>query len=220
MKTKIIPSINVKSFSELKEKIDLLKKIVKFFHLDVAKKKFTGYQTWANPNDLDKIDLGVSFEVHLMTDLDLKTALKWNKKNVFRFILHPESSNNFDQVLPIFKKTNKEVFLAWSPKIKFDLIEKYLSIIDGILILSVVPGKSGQEFLKSSYQRLLKIKKYIRKDQRLIVDGGINEKNIKRIVNFHPNYIIMASALYKKPNPEKAYKYFSTLINNFLFTNK
>jgi len=56
MKTKIIPAINAKTFEEIKEKINLLKDLTNHFHLDVASLEFTGYQTWQNSEDLNRLN--------------------------------------------------------------------------------------------------------------------------------------------------------------------
>jgi ribulose-phosphate 3-epimerase len=153
MKTKIIPAINSQTFEEIKEKINLLKDLTNHFHLDVASLEFTGYQTWQNPEDLTKIE-NSTFDLHLMLSLKPQEILKWAKENIKTLILHLEASQNPDGLLKMAKKTKKKIFLAWSPDVEFDFIKKYLNYIDGVLILGVKPGKSGQKFLEETYERI------------------------------------------------------------------
>ena len=234
MKTKIIPAINAQSFEEIKEKISLLKDLVKHFHLDVASLEFTGYQTWQNPEDLDKMQTNadstqtdaendirvnpfnnprlsayknkITLDLHLMLSLKPQEILKWNKENVKTFILHLEASPNPDGLLKMAKKTRKKIFVAWSPKVEFEFIKKYLNYVDGVLILGVNPGKAGQKFLETTYERIEKINSLRNSASlKLMIDGGVNEENFDKILNYKPNFIVMASAIYKSNNPREAY---------------
>jgi ribulose-phosphate 3-epimerase len=208
MKTKIIPAINAQNFEEIKEKIELLKNFVNHFHLDVAEKNFTGYQTWQNYYDLDRLEKNLVFDLHLMISLKPQEILKWAKENVKRLILHLEASQNPDGLLKIAKKTKKEIFLAWSPEVEFNnFLEKYSRFIDGVLILGVKPGKAGQSFLAETYQRIEFFKEKTKnlKKLKLMIDGGVNKENFQKILSYQPDFIIMASAIYNTQNPAKSY---------------
>jgi len=222
MKTKIIPAINAQSFEEIKEKINILRDLVQNFHLDVASLDFTGYQTWQNYYDLDRVEKNLIFDLHLMISLTPQEILKWAKESVKRLILHLEASKNPDGLLKMAKKTKKEIFLAWSPGVEFEFIKKYLIFANGILILGVNPGRAGQKFLEETYNRIKKINSLrssasaLRKSAslKLMIDGGINEENFDKILNYKPDFIIMASAIYKSENPIQTYLKFAKKIQN------
>ncbi len=212
MKTKIIPAINAQSFEEIKEKINILKDLVRNFHLDVASLEFTGYQTWQNYYDLDRVEKNLIFDLHLMISLTPQEILKWTKESVKRLILHLEASQNPDGLLKMAKKTKKEIFLAWSPGVEFEFIKKYLIFVNGILILGVNPGKSGQKFLPQTLERIDFIKNFLKPKQKIMVDGGLNKENIKDIIKRGVDFIVMASAIYNQPNPKEEYLNFIKLI--------
>jgi len=217
MKTKIIPAINAKTFEEIKEKINLLKDLTNHFHLDVASLEFTGYQTWQNSEDLSKINLKIIFDLHLMISLKPQEILKWAKENVKTLILHLEASQNPDGLLKMAKKTKKKIFLAWSPNVKFEFIKKYLRYINGVLVLGVIPGRSGQKFLEETYERIKFINKEREKNKikiKLMIDGGVNKENFDKILSFNIDYIVMASAIYSGDEPKKNYLFFSKKIKN------
>jgi len=211
MKTKIIPAINAQNFEEIKEKIELLKNLVNHFHLDVAEKNFTGYQTWQNYYDLYRLEKNLTFDLHLMISLKPQEVLKWTKENVKRLILHLEASQNPDGLFKMAKKTKKEIFLAWSPDVEFNFLEKYLSFSNGVLILGVKPGKAGQSFLEETYQRIEFFKNITRsnaeknKKLKLMIDGGVNKENFQKILTYQPDFIVMASAIYNTQDPAKSY---------------
>jgi len=212
MKTKIIPAINAQSFEEIKEKINILRDLVQNFHLDVASLDFTGYQTWQNYYDLDRVEKNLIFDLHLMISLTPQEILKWAKESVKRLILHLEASKNPDGLLKMAKKTKKEIFLAWSPGVEFEFIKKYLIFANGILILGVNPGKSGQKFLPQTLERIDFIKNFLKPKQKIMVDGGLNKENIKDIIKRGVDFIVMASAIYNQPNPKEEYLNFIKLI--------
>ena len=214
MKTKIIPAINAQTFQEIKEKINLLKDLTNHFHLDVAGLEFTGYQTWQNSEDLTKIE-NSTFDLHIMLSLKPQEILKWAKENVKTLILHLEASQNPDGLLKIAKKTKKKIFIAWSPDVEFDFIKKYLNYVDGVLILGVRPGRAGQKFLEETYERIENLKSKIQKRKlKLMIDGGVNEENFKKILSYEPDFIVMASAIYNSENPKEKYLWFLNQIKN------
>jgi ribulose-phosphate 3-epimerase len=226
MKTKIIPAINAQTFEEIKEKINLLKDLTNHFHLDVASLEFTGYQTWQNPEDLTKIE-NSTFDLHLMLFLKPQEILKWAKENVKTLILHLEASQNPDGLLKMAKKTKKKIFIAWSPDVEFDFIKKYLKYVDGVLILGVRPGRAGQKFLEETYSRIEQIladntdENYPYKSVlnphrsvKIMIDGGVNEENFKKILSYEPDFIVMASAIYNSENPKEKYLWFLSQIKN------
>lgn len=214
MKTKIIPAINAQSFEEIKEKINLLKSLTNHFHLDIAGFDFTGYQTWQKIEDLDKLDLNLELDLHLMLSLNPQEIFKYAKEKVKTLILHLEASQNPDALLRFSKKTKKKIFLAWSPNADFEFIQKYLNYVDGVLVLGVNPGRAGQKFLETSYERIQLIKEKLSSKQKLMIDGGVNQENFQKILEFKPDFVVMASALYNSENPVQTYQWFLSQIKN------
>lgn len=216
MSIKLVPSINVSNLNDLKEKINILKDLTNYFHLDIAKKEFTGnYETWSNPAYLDLINEELLFDLHLMIYLRPQEILKWSKPNIKNFIVHLEVCSNFDALLKICKKLKKKIFVVWSPDINFEMIEKYLNYINGLLILGVKPGKSGQELIAETYMRLdfiknLKLSRNLKLE--IMVDGGINTDNLKKICQYLPDFIIMGNSIYGQSDPQKAFLELNSLI--------
>ena len=62
----------------------------------------------------------------------------------------------------------------------------YLALIDLVLIMSVEPGRGGQEFIPSSVSRLqelLQIRKENHLSFKIEMDGGINKDTIGLVPN-------------------------------------
>ena len=70
--------------------------------------------------------------------------------------------------------------LAINPNTNIDALEPYISNIDLILVMSVMPGYGGQLFIGDSYRKLEYLKNEY-KDITISVDGGINQDNIYKL---------------------------------------
>jgi len=209
---KILPAINTENFDEAKNRINLLKDLTKEFHIDISSLDFSNYQTWQNPKDIDRLEEDLRLHLHLMIRLKPQEILKWDNKRVKSFILHLEGTNLPDALIKFSKKTKKNLFIAWSPKIEKEFIERYIKFVDGILVLGVEPGKSGQEILEDTFERIKIAKNILNNKQKLIVDGGINEENFEEIKKFEPDIIVLGSAIFDKENPREEYLKFSKLV--------
>lgn len=208
---KILPAINTKTFEEVKEKINILKDLTKEFHIDISSLEFANYETWNNPKELDRLETDIKIHLHLMIKLKPQEILKWNNSRIKSFFLHIESTNLPDAFIRLAKKTKKELFIVWSKNVEKELIKKYVKFFNGILVLCVDPGKSGQEINKNSYQRIEIAKGMLNENQKLGVDGGINEENFRIIKNFKPHIIVIGSAIFDTKNPKDSYLKFLNL---------
>lgn len=214
---KIVPSINTENFGEAKRRIESLKALTAEFHIDISSLDFTDYQTWQNPKELERLDENLKLHVHLMVQLKPQEILKWNNERIKILILHFEGCNLPFALLKFAKKLKKEIIIAWSPHIETEFIKEFLSYVNGILILGVHPGKSGQSLLENTFSRLenaIKFKEQYKNLKKILVDGGINEENLKIFLNYKNSidYIIIGNAIFSKENPIQAYKYFLSII--------
>ena len=205
---KIIPALNVKSKDEFYEKINLLYPKVKHFHFDLAKEDFCSYSTW---QDLDKIDFNfkISFDIHLMTYLLPIEVFRWDKSYIKRIFVHQDSSN-LDAVIKVVKKIKKKIYIALRPDENVLDFKKYVNFIDGFLILGVDPGPSGQILKNSALENLNILKKEF-KNVKFGFDGGVRKDNIKEILKFNPEFIVIGSSIFNEKDPLKAYLEFSNL---------
>ena len=65
-------------------------------------------------------------------------------------------------------------------------IEKYLNLVDEVLVLTVNPGRGGQKMLDSVLYKvdlLIKMRKEKKYKFKIIVDGGVNDETIDKVRN-------------------------------------
>jgi ribulose-phosphate 3-epimerase len=121
------------------------------------------------------------------------------------FLFHFEIDKKLIDLIKEIKKFKKQVGIAINPETNINEITPYLNEIDLILVMSVNPGWSGQEFLKSSIDKINQLAQYKKKYDFLIdIDGGINLINAKLLNN--TDILTSSSTILKAENPNKIIK--------------
>lgn len=150
-------------------------------HFDVMDGEFTENKT-VNPSDISFGYLTPKIDVHLMV-LDVPKYVDMiSVFNPIYITFHVEIGNTLENINYI-KSCGYKVGIAINPGTDFKLIYPFLDVIDLVLVMSVKAGASGQAFIDIS-DRIEELCKY-REDNGLSfvieVDGGINDKTIKKI---------------------------------------
>ena len=173
------------SVLSLKDKISGIKTINKtsaeYLHIDFMDGKFTKNKS-LSIKEVKKINeiSTKKLDIHLMVKRVKKYIKKFKKLNVRYMVFHIEAGKKkTKKLLKLIRSYNIKNGLAISPETDINKLEEYITTIDMILLMSVTPGKGGQNFINKSQERLLKIKELCQKynvNPTISVDGGINNK--------------------------------------------
>ena len=126
--------------------------------------------------------------------------------------LHYEAYENKNDLLKAIHKIKSygiKAGVSISPETPFKAIKEIAKYLDLVLIMSVVPGKSGQEFIHTSLVKILAASDFKRENKLnflLEVDGGINNENAKQIIVSGANILVSGSYLYNSANKTVAIK--------------
>ena len=173
---------------------------VDFFHFDIMDGNFVPNITFGPNyvnNFIEKIKNKKFIDVHLMVNNPEKYID--SLKQVDRIIFHIEKLSD-QEILKIINRINKleiNCGLSISPKTNIQNLTKYLDKVDLIQIMTVEPGKCGQQLIPECLDKI----KFIRKISSTIniqVDGGIKLNNIKTIINCGANSFICGSSMNKE----------------------
>ena len=152
-----------------------------YVHYDVMDGKFVKNKNLSIKQLQDYINMSIKKnDVHLMVKDPSKYIEALSLYDVHNITIHKEIKN-FDQMIEKIKSYGHRVGVSLNPDTNIEEIYPYLDKIDLVLIMSVIPGKSGQKFIESSLDKVRKLKEEIKKRNLhtlIEIDGGINEENI------------------------------------------
>ncbi len=149
-----------------------------YIHVDVADGKFVNNKS--NPFRMLKkmsSNLKKRLDVHLMDYRPKKNINRYASLNAEYITVHVEVGDT-NKYLKQIKDYGIKCGLAINPDTDVTLLEPFMDKIDLILVMGVYPGFGGQEFIKETTKKIIKIKKMIVKSKRNIkitVDGGVND---------------------------------------------
>lgn len=172
-----------------------------YIHVDVMDGEFV--ENKQNNLNIFKI-LKETYDIPIISHLMVNNPLVYIDKVIDYidvFVFHYESKGDKEAIINKIKKHNKKVGIAINPDTNLPKILPYLNKIDIILIMSVYPGWSGQEFIRETSDKinLLFTYRYQNKlDFEIDVDGGVNPENAKLL---NADILTSASAILKADDP-------------------
>ena len=214
MNIKISASTNPPKLSELNDYILKLNETdVDYIHCDVmdgrvVKAKTFGAKKVAKIKELTSKPL----DVHLMVKRPKNKIKKFAKAGAEIITIHYESLKNKKKLINILqniKKYGAFAGLSFNPTTSVLEILPYIYFCDMLLVMSVIPGKSGQEFMPETYVRLETINKFLKKQKMDVVvevDGGVNDKILPNLIEKKVDSVVMGNYLYKSKNLKNTIK--------------
>lgn len=172
-------------FSRILEKINKSK--ASFIHVDVLDGIYTNSTTFFNKEMMESLKKSPKkIEVHLMT-LHLKKYIDlFSYLNPEVIIYEFEATTKSDKVIKYIKDKNCKVGIAINPFTPVSSIIPYLKKIDLVLVMSVIPGYGSQKFIMSTKDKIKELedlRKSLKANFLISVDGGINEESLKTLSN-------------------------------------
>lgn len=176
---------------------------ISYIHLDVMDGKFVPQKTLdiKEIHELSKISKK-KLDIHLMVynPLEYIENIK-TIKNIEYITIHLEITENIKELLSKIKSYGYKTGLSIKPNTNLNEILPYINDIDLILLMTVEPGRGGQPMLESSKSRLLELKKIVKNNIKIEIDGGINDKTITQMTE--ADIAVVGSYITKSENPSE-----------------
>lgn len=208
----LAPSILSANFARLGEEItSVLEAGGDIIHFDVMDNHYVPNLT-LGPMVLKSIrNYGITsiIDVHIMADPVDELIIQFSKAGADFITIHPESTNHLDRSLNLIRNCGCKVGLAINPSTTLDVLEYVMDKLDMIVVMSVNPGFSGQQFIPIIFKKLLEVRKLIDNSHRNIlleIDGGINLSNLKTIASYGVNIFVIGSVIFSSKNYKQIIK--------------
>ena len=217
---KLAPSILSADFADLKSALTQCESGgAHWIHIDVMDNQFVPNLTIGPPVVKSlRPKTNKFFDVHMMVINPENLVEPFAKAGADMITFHVEATNDIQSVIDLIKATGTQVGLSIKPSTELSSIEPYYDQLDLILVMSVEPGFGGQGYIKSSTERVVKIKKRLTElclqDRVLIeVDGGIKLHNAKEVIDAGADVLVAGSAVFGASDPVQTIKDFYNLSN-------
>ena len=155
-------------------------------HLDVMDGVFVPNKTF----DHEKIRqlrsiTQIPFDAHLMINEPVKKVKNYVDAGCDIITVHAEvcDESSFGEIHDVLRSNDVSVGLAINPETQLpSWAEKFIPDLDQLIVMSVLPGKSGQKYIESTHEKTQKIAKFLAEkkfDGFIEADGGVDLTNVE-----------------------------------------
>ena len=156
-----------------------------YIHLDVMDGQFVPNKTFDHIKIKQLRPLTViPFDTHLMINEPVKYVKDYIDAGSDIITVHTEVCNesSFGEIHDLLKSNQVSIGLAINPDTELpDWSKKFLPSLDQLIVMSVIPGQSGQKYIESSHEKTQKLVKILQENQfegYIEADGGVTLDNV------------------------------------------
>ena len=156
-----------------------------YIHLDVMDGKFVPNCTFDHTAIQDLRPLTViPFDTHLMIDDPERHVPDYIRAGSDIITVHAEVTDrdSFGRICDTLRQSMVGVGLAINPDTELpEWSYSFLPIIDQLIVMSVVPGRSGQKYIEETHDKMARLMPLLQSNGfagYVEADGGINQDNI------------------------------------------
>jgi ribulose-phosphate 3-epimerase len=144
-------------------------------------------------------DVPVPIDVHLMVKPVDALIPMFAQAGASIISFHPEASEHVDRTIQLIRSLGVKPGLVLNPATPLNLLDHVLEQLDLVLLMSVNPGFGGQAFIERVLPKVEAVRRRIDASGREIwleVDGGVNARNIGRVVAAGADTVVAGSAVF------------------------
>ena len=178
-----------------------------YIHLDVMDGQFVPAKTFDHNKIRELRPLTViPFDSHLMISEPVKHVRDYVEAGSDIITVHAEvcDESSFGEIHDLLKQNQVGVGLAINPDT--DLPQwsyKFLPTLDQLIVMSVVPGKSGQKYIPETHEKMKKLNSILNENNftgYIEADGGVNLENIGSCFEDGARAFVGGSAIIGQPD--------------------
>ena len=204
----IAPSVLAADFSNLQRDIEMINKSeADWFHIDIMDGVFVPNISFGMPvlRDIKK-HAKKTLDVHLMIVNPNQYIETFASLGADILTVHYEACSHMHRTVQAIKATGMKAGIALNPHTSVNQLKDIIKDIDLVCLMSVNPGFGGQSFIENTYNKVKELKELIQSSEsscQIEIDGGVTNKNAKKLVEAGANILVAGSYVFKSSNPSK-----------------
>ena len=202
----IAPSVLAADFSNLKRDIEMINESeADWFHIDIMDGVFVPNISFGMPvlRDIKK-HAKKTLDVHLMIVNPDQYIETFASLGADILTVHYEACTHMHRTVQAIKATGMKAGIALNPHSSVNQLKDIIKDIDLVCLMSVNPGFGGQSFIENTYNKIKELKELIQSSEsscQIEIDGGVTNKNAKKLVEAGANILVAGSYVFKSKNP-------------------
>lgn len=208
----ISPSLISSDFTRLGEEVEMINRsAANWLHMDVMDGVFVPNISFGMP--VIKAVHAICqkpLDVHMMTVQPEKYISQMADAGAALITIHTEACTHLHRTIQEIHAAGIKAGVALNPATPLSMVEEILSDVDVILVMSVNPGFSGQDFIHTTTDKVARLRQLIDSSSYkplIEVDGGVNAETAQMLIQAGADVLVSGSYIFSSKDPE------ATIIN-------